>query len=631
MGTDQATKILKNNDLTRNTIDSLLNRGIKFRKSRYVDEKLTLFKSKYAPVNKSNPTNNNNNTTTISYGHQQQGSTKIAEEELVDEYGFEKPSTYLFPKDKIIPSWKTIQSIGAGLTDIGDRNSALNTVLQAITYTPMMNHYLLSKWHSANCTVQEYCFVCALEDHVKLVLSQHNQKVAPRQFVGKLKKMKTGSSKDAYDVWNFFMEQIQHFLLLEKGSQDKRIQETTALYQIYYGYLQDKIECQSCHNIEYQYNGFYDLPLDCQQANSIERCLTRYLNNGVEKSWDDCKNCNDTTKVRVYKSIYQLPKVLTLHVNLFDKNGNKNKKSIKYDETIDFSRYITTTLKHKSENAKYQLCGMIVHQNGSTIHSGHFVIYVKSSNGMWYCLDNELVQQVNIKRLMSQQPYMLFYTQPPKYIKPIKQEQNDNNPSIPEPIHNEIETMNDTLNQEDDNIDNDIQMKEKEDEVDEEKEKEKEIINAAKKKKKVENKSAVIVNYNDAMDDKRQKLDTLIEREMSEGKSLQAKAQLLNKTNQSQFNTSIEGWDDDDNNTEEKEDLGINIGKNNKEDQGRKAILQKLKSKRKKVDNYDLDYDRGKVKKIKNKQTDKFGKPNLFQAMADVSLLEKKNKQRKQQ
>lgn len=29
--------------------------------------------------------------------------------------------------------------------------------------------------------------------------------------------MKSGSSKDAYDVWKFFMEQIQHHLLLEKG------------------------------------------------------------------------------------------------------------------------------------------------------------------------------------------------------------------------------------------------------------------------------------------------------------------------------------------------------------------------------------------------------------------------------
>lgn len=188
MGSDQATKILKNNDLTKNTIDSLLNRGIKFRKSRYVDEKLSLFKSKYAPVNKNNPSmnnNNNNNTSTGSYDHQQQQGIEV--EELVDKYGFENPSKYLFPKDKLIPGWKNIQSIGAGLTDIGERNSALNTVLQAITYTPIMNNYLLSKWHSANCTVQEYCFVCALEEHVKHVLSQNNQSVAPRQFVGKLK------------------------------------------------------------------------------------------------------------------------------------------------------------------------------------------------------------------------------------------------------------------------------------------------------------------------------------------------------------------------------------------------------------------------------------------------------------
>lgn len=58
---------------------------------------------------------------------------------------------------------------------------------------------------------------------------------------------------------------------------------------MYYGYLQDKIVCQACQNTEYQYDGFYDLDLDCQQGNSVERCLTRYLVNGFEKSWDDCK------------------------------------------------------------------------------------------------------------------------------------------------------------------------------------------------------------------------------------------------------------------------------------------------------------------------------------------------------
>ncbi|CAO3629940.1 unnamed protein product [Cunninghamella blakesleeana] len=590
-------------------------------KSRYVDEKLALFKSKYAPVNK-NSSNMSNSTSTGLYDHQQPKGVEV--EELVDKYGFEKPSKYLFPKDKLIPGWKNIQSIGAGLTDIGERNSALNTILQAITYTPIMNNYLLSKWHSANCTVQEYCFVCALEEHVKHVLSQNSQSVAPRQFVGKLKKMKSGSNKDAYDVWNFFMEQMQHHLLLEKGSQDKLIQETTALYQMYHGYLQTKIVCQSCQNTEYQYDGFYDFDLDCQQGNSVERCLTRYLADGFEKHWDGCKNCNISTKIEIYKSIYQLPKVLAIRINLFDKDGNKSIKKIKYDETMDFGQYITSTQDKSSIDTKYQLCGMIVHQGGSSIHSGHFANYVKSSNGMWYCLDNELVQQVNIKRLKSQQPYMLFYSIPPKYIKPTKQESNHHS-IVLESNCEQIEIDKDEQNEGED-----IKMKnvnDNDDDSDDEKMKEKEIIEASKKKTKIENESAVIVNYNDVMEDKRQKLDLLIEKEMAEGKSLKAKEQLLTKSSQSQFYTSIDGWDDED-----QEDIGTNVSNENdgKIEQGRKAILQKLKSKRKKVDSYDLDYDRGKVKKVKKKQVDKFGKPNLFQAMADVNLLEEKSKRNKQ-
>lgn len=128
-------------------------------------------------------------------------------------------------------------------------------------------------------------------------------------------------------------------------------------------------------------------------------------------------SCNVTTMIKVYKSIYHLPKVLVLHINLFDKDGNKNNKKIKYDETMDLSRYITSTKDKNSIDTNYQLCGMIVHQGGSSIHSGHFVIYVKSSNGMWYCLDNEQVSltymhvyiyiYINKKKMVN--IFILFY------------------------------------------------------------------------------------------------------------------------------------------------------------------------------------------------------------------------------
>ncbi|KAI8333415.1 hypothetical protein BC941DRAFT_434657 [Chlamydoabsidia padenii] len=618
---DQSAKVLLTNQLTKNTVDSLLGRGIKFRPSRYVDEKLELFKRKFAPINQQTTTNNTTTTTTISnatYDHQKQASDS-GHEEQVDAYGFERPSKWLFPRDRLEPNWITVRSIGAGLTDLNGKTSALNAVLQCLTYTPLLSNYLASKWHSANCTVQDYCFVCSLEDHVKECMGNSGQRVAPRQFVGKLKKMKSGSSKDAHDIWSFFMDQLQHFLLLEKGSQDKRIQETTALYQMYHGYLQDRNECDTCQqgnaeSPEYHYRGFLDLTLDINQGNTLERCLSRYLQQTTTTS-TECKSCkSSSTTIKTSHTMYQPPRVLAIHLDRFDKHGSKNEKSIKFDETMDLTRFITPTqLETNKIPTHYQLCGVISHQGTSSIHGGRFVSYVKNSNGMWYCLDNESVQQVNIKRLQSQQAYMLFYTQQVK-MKSRTKPTLAPAPTVLLETANEIEEEQQP--QDDDDDDDTTELTQENDDDDDKASLAKAILEASSKPKE-ENDAAIVVKHDDTMDNKRSKLDALIEREATQGKSQLAKEQLLTKATSSQFFDSVGRWDEDE------EDMGTSVPL----EKDRKTLLQQMKTKRKKTDLYDMDYDRGKVKKVKAKQQDKFGKPNLFQVMADQTL-EKKNKKK---
>lgn len=138
----QAAKILNGGSThQRNTLESLLNRAIKFRKSRYVDEKLELFKKKYAPIN---------DRSTI----QSSNAVNLANDVLpgIDANGFEQPSKVLFSKEKLNPAWATIRPIGAGLSSDLGPTSALNSVLQVVTYTPILCNYLLARWHGNNCT-----------------------------------------------------------------------------------------------------------------------------------------------------------------------------------------------------------------------------------------------------------------------------------------------------------------------------------------------------------------------------------------------------------------------------------------------------------------------------------------------
>ena len=118
------------------------------------------------------------------------------------------------------------------------------------------------------------------------------------------------------------------------------------------------------------------------------------------------------------------------------------------------------------------------------------------------------------------------------------------------------------------------------------------------------NPNAVVISHDDKMDAKRSKLDELIQLEETTGSSAQAKQALLSKSKHLQFAEEVARWDD--------EDTGKTI-----DDKERQKALKKTKAKRKRLDIYDQEYDRGKVKKVKQKDTSKFNQPNVFQMAAE--------------
>ncbi|CEP07193.1 hypothetical protein [Parasitella parasitica] len=619
----QAEKIVRGGKsdtiVQKNTLSNLLNRSIKFRKSRYVDQKLELFKKKFAPVNGVSGVVH----ATSAYDGISKGGDNVADK--VDANGFTQPSHVLFARDKLNSGWDDIHPVGSGLKDLGQLSS-LNAVLQTLTYTPALANYMMNKTHSANCTVQDYCFVCAVEEHIRTALKGSPYPLQPRVFVGKLKselgEMPHGSSnKDAFAVWNYFMEQMQSFLLSEKRSKDKLVQETTALYQIFGGYIQNRLECPSCNKVENTYNSFVDLSLDLTQCSTVERCLTKHFRQQAS-AFKECSSCQHAGNQSGTQSIYRSPMALALRLERFGTDADKTKtnKFVKFEESMDIKRVVT---ENETVNTKYHLYAAIVH-TGHTINDGHYVAYVKSSNGIWYCMDNDNVKVASVKRLLEEKPYMLLYNTPPAAVERLrkptsrtsldkekekeKEEEEEEKVAIPSGTIGEDEDIEES--------DDGIAMPHIEDQ-DEEKELElvrlKQAVEQASKKDKVENTAAIVVDHNENMKTKREKLEALIEKESTQSKSAEAKGVLLSKTPNSQFQDDVSTWD---------EDADAKAAK-------RDQVLKQIKPKRKRVDTYDLDYDRGKLKKVKKKQEDKFNKPNLFQITADMEQSKKSKKHRK--
>lgn len=65
---------------------------------------------------------------------------------------------------------------------------------------------------------------------------------------------------------------------------------------------------------------------------------------------------------------------------------------IRFQETLDIKRYITTTEQEALEQSQYQLYGVITHR-GASQQGGQYAAFAKSSNGLWHCFENELVRE----------------------------------------------------------------------------------------------------------------------------------------------------------------------------------------------------------------------------------------------
>ena len=215
-----------------------------------------------------------------------------------------------------------------------------------------------------------------------------------------------------------------------------------------------------------------------------------------------------------------------------------------------------------------------------------------------------------MKRVLEQKPHILVYTAE----QPKKKQQNSDKKlkgkkQVSKGLKGAKQDLTPTVQDQEvaieaeDDLSTEYEVvkdKEDEDEFDKEEEEDKPVVS----RPVVENPKAVIIGHDDKMDTKRDKFAALIDLENAEGSSAQAKQMLLSKSQHLQFAEDIARWDDADTVTkvEEKE---------------RQKALKKTKTKRKRLDMYDQEYDRGKIKKVKQKTDDKFNKPNMFQVAAE--------------
>ena len=147
-------------------------------------------------------------------------------------------------------------------------------------------------------------------------------------------------------------------------------------------------------------------------------CLKLYTGEeklGADNAWY-CPKCEKPQEATKKMDIWNLPKVLIIHLKRFSCDQNSREK-IKTFVTfpiqgLDLSDYVISST---NSEAKYDLIAVCNHQGNQT-SAGHYTACGKNKlNGNWYFYDDAVVTKIDEKDVVTEAAYLLFYQRRSQY------------------------------------------------------------------------------------------------------------------------------------------------------------------------------------------------------------------------
>ncbi|XP_052050716.1 LOW QUALITY PROTEIN: ubiquitin carboxyl-terminal hydrolase 36 [Apodemus sylvaticus] len=329
--------------------------------------------------------------------------------------GVPAPQKVLFPVERLSLRWERVFRVGAGLHNLGN-TCFLNSTIQCLTYTPPLANYLLSREHARSCHQGSFCMLCVMQNHMVQAFANSGNAIKPVSFIRDLKKIarhfRFGNQEDAHEFLRYTIDAMQKACLNGYAKLDRQTQATTLVHQIFGGYLRSRVKCSVCKSVSDTYDPYLDIALEIRQAANIVRALELFVKSDVLSGENAymCAKCKKKVPASKRFTIHRTSNVLTLSLKRFANfSGGKITKDVGYPEFLNIRPYMSQS---SGDPVMYGLYAVLVH-SGYSCHAGHYYCYVKASNGQWYQMNDSLVHSSNVKVVLNQQAYVLFYLRIP--------------------------------------------------------------------------------------------------------------------------------------------------------------------------------------------------------------------------
>ncbi|XP_040246401.1 ubiquitin carboxyl-terminal hydrolase 17-like isoform X3 [Aegilops tauschii subsp. strangulata] len=323
----------------------------------------------------------------------------------------------LFPYERFVKlyNFDKVELRPFGLCNLGNSCYA-NVVLQCLAFTRPLTAYFLEGLHSKHCSQKEWCFLCEFQKLIVEGKRGHSQ-LSPTGILSHLSDIGSsfgpGKEEDAHEFLRYAIDTMQSASMKEANANGahKLAEETTLIQLMFGGYLRSKIKCTKCGVSSEHCERILDLTVEIDgDISTLEEALHRFTSSEVLDGDNryHCTRCKSYERGKKKLTISEAPNILTIALKRYQSGMfGKINKAIRFPEYLNLSSYMSTT---DDCSPVYRLYAVVVHRDvmNSSV-SGHYVCYVKDSQGKWYEMDDSQVKPVSLKNVRSECAYMLLY------------------------------------------------------------------------------------------------------------------------------------------------------------------------------------------------------------------------------
>ena len=179
-------------------------------------------------------------------------------------------------------------------------------------------------------------------------------------------------------------------------------------------------QCSSCLNIFKKNESARLLFIEIEKLNHLTDALAHYV--GLETiNGFLCSYCKESTAIEKRITVDELSPVLIVNFKRCTFSVHLTKKllhQVTYNELLDVSSYMSSHILnsnhenksiHSSNNYLYKLYAVINHV-GNDLNSGHYFSYIKTSNNLWFLVDDMYCRAVSLDEVLNRpEALILFY------------------------------------------------------------------------------------------------------------------------------------------------------------------------------------------------------------------------------